>query len=173
MKNKIIKLLEMQKELDHAFMTENNTSYDGISDFQYFSACIDEVGEFIHTRKPDWCWWSKKQKEAKVDYKHSLEEMVDILHFVLGFNIKHNIFENLELNVDLIINELKVELNDISDEKAMLIIKSFIDFNSNDKYTKITEYFVIASFYGYSFEELYNAYFEKNKENYERIAKGY
>ncbi|MFI3251843.1 MAG: dUTP diphosphatase [bacterium] len=165
MKSKINELLEMQKDLDKAFMKEFGITYDDISYEQYAMAIIDEIGEFVHTRKPNWCWWSKKQQNAVVDEKHSLEEMVDILHFVLGVSLKNNIDI---INEDVSKYEVYGTICNTSIEDLISLIVS-----GKDKECCLPNYLIFASKFGYDLDTLYEAYLEKNKENYRRIKEGY
>lgn len=166
MKNKVNELLEMQRDLDKEFMKEFGITYDDISYEQYAMAIIDEIGEFVHTRKPDWCWWSKKQQNAVVDEKHSLEEMVDILHFVLGATLKNNIDI---INLDFSACETHGNLSErLSVEYLINAIISGVG-----TVCCLTNYIMFASKFGYDLDTLYEAYLEKNKENYKRIKEGY
>lgn len=160
-KEMIIEMLEMQKALDEAIYKGHNTSFNKD---RCFLALIDEIGELTHELKSDWCWWKKTVKpkdDAKV-----LEELVDVWHFAMSIH------------------------NNINNPYSRLTYVDFLDFEKmkNTKYNIVyiincltdgigmeSLFYVIHLTFklGYEIEDVYKAYIEKNKINYERLKGGY
>ena len=76
-------MLKKQDELNSAIMKEFGLTT--ISKEQIDLATLDEIGEFTHELKGDWCWWKKSQEP--VDRNKALEELADIFHFVLIYEL--------------------------------------------------------------------------------------
>jgi dimeric dUTPase (all-alpha-NTP-PPase superfamily) len=72
-------MLKKQDELNSAIMKEFGLTT--ISKEQIDLATLDEIGEFTHELKGDWCWWKKSQ--APVDEEKALGELVDIWHSIV------------------------------------------------------------------------------------------
>lgn len=158
-------LLEMQNALDENIMKER-----GITEYPESSmkvALFVELGELLNEFPTKFKHW----KASAVDNREKgLEEMVDVLHFALSlYNhgsyallekvYSKNIYEEFKiLNID----ELFVYLNFISesladDETADLLITVF----------------ALSNRLGFTWDEIYQAYKDKNEINYQRLKNGY
>lgn len=158
MNEKINEMLEMQKALDE-YITKNN-GITKIEKSRLQMALIDEIGELTHELKGDWCWWKKTQKP--VDRNKVLEELVDVWHFVLSY---HNHFGGVLtrwLEKDYI--EQIIYNMDVYD-----IISHMITENPRKLFRCIELTYKL----GFEIDDVYKAYIEKNKENYERQKRGY
>lgn len=163
----IKEMLQMQAKLDEAIMKEYGLAEIDKKNLGF--AILDEVGELTHELKGDWCWWKKSQ--APVDEEKVLGELVDIWHFVLSYqNHFDSGEEELRAEEQLIDNaityfcEIKVFKTGI-----IYLLADLTSINSNklDRLIAITEYL------GFSVEDVYKAYCEKNKINYQRLKEGY
>lgn len=76
-------MLKKQDELNSAIMKEFGLTT--ISKEQIDLATLDEIGEFTHELKGDWCWWKKSQEP--VNRNKTLEELADVFHFVLIYEL--------------------------------------------------------------------------------------
>ena len=76
-------MLRMQESLNQKIMKAHDLK--SISKQQLNMAILDEIGEFTHELKGDWCWWKKSQEP--VDRNKVLEELVDVFHFVLIYEL--------------------------------------------------------------------------------------
>lgn len=76
-------MLKKQDELNSAIMKEFGLTT--ISKEQIDMATLDEIGEFTHELKGDWCWWKKSQEP--VNRNKAMEELADIFHFVLIYEL--------------------------------------------------------------------------------------
>ena len=158
MNEKIKEMLEMQKALDD-YITKNN-GITKIEKSRLQMALIDEIGELTHELKGDWCWWKKTQKP--VDRNKVLEELVDVWHFALSY---HNHFDGVLfrwLEKDYI--EQRIYNMDVHDIISYLII---------DNCYKLYRCVELTYKLGFEIDDVYKAYIEKNKENYERQKRGY
>ena len=123
-------------------------------------ALIDEIGELTHELKGDWCWWKKTQKP--VDRNKVLEELVDVWHFALSY---HNHFDGVLLDW---IDEEYIEHNIYN-----IDTHNIISYLILDDYYKLYRCVELTYKLGFEIDDVYKAYIEKNKENYERQKRGY
>ena len=163
----IKEMLKMQAKLDEAIMNEYGLTE--INKENLRMAILDEVGELTHELKGNWCWWKKTQ--APVDDKKVLGELVDIWHFVLSyqnhFNDGGNGISNdlmFGINSDGILNLLVTNEYRLSGELTDL---ATFDIYKMERLVAISEYL------GFTVEQVYEAYCDKNKINYQRLKEGY
>ena len=165
---KLIKeMLQMQAKLDEAIMKEYGLNE--INEENLRMAILDEVGELTHELKGNWCWWKKTQ--APVDNDKVLGELVDIFHFVLSYQNNFNGGENgilnslmLERNSDNILNLLMTNEYKLSETLTDLAI---LNIHKMERLVAISEYL------DFTIEQVYEAYCDKNKINYQRLKEGY
>lgn len=162
----IKEMLQMQAKLDEAIMKEYGLTE--INKENLRMAILDEVGELTHELKGNWCWWKKTQ--APVDMGKVLGELVDVWHFVLSYQnhfdygmqgiINRYMFSrNLEKNLYF----LKVKHYELPE-----ILSDLVEFEFKlERLIPITEYL------GFTVEQVYEAYVNKNKVNYQRLKEGY
>lgn len=155
-------MIERQKRLDIAMYGSNNASYDRE---RTRLALIDEIGELNHELKAVWCWWKKTQKP--VDREKVLGELADLWHFVL------NIFyhEYPYVTDDFLNKSVTIEGVDIAQLNVSTIYYSLIDLYQDNWILK--NMFILSLRLGFTFEEVYEAYKEKNEINYLRIKNNY
>ena len=130
-------------------------------------AITDELGELTHELKGNWCWWKKTQKP--VDRKRVLEELVDVYHFVMTWELRYGpvagdikgILEYYKDNID----EYETDISLLELHKLICIVI----FREN----KLMNLLVLSRRLHFSFEEIYEEYLNKNKINYERLENGY
>lgn len=136
-------------------MTEENLSF----------AIIDEIGELTHELKGDWCWW--KNTQAPVNRQRVLEELVDIWHFVITWQIEYTDWfpENL---ISRICCYLKGYYFEATGEIGNIIGGMMESYEC-----KIHYLFDLTLKLGFTFDEVYQEYLKKNKENYKRLKEGY
>ena len=163
----IRKMLKKQAKLDKAIMKEYGLTE--ITREQLEMAILDEVGELTHELKGNWCWWKKTQ--APVDDDKVLGELVDIWHFVLSYQNHFNDCENG------ILNDLMFERN--SEGILYLLLTNeyklsgeLTDLATFDIY-KMERLVAITEYLGFTIEQVYKAYCDKNKINYQRLKDGY
>lgn len=158
MKEKIIEMLHIQEALDKSFMEYMGN--DKLDIEKVKMALFDELGEVNHEMKAEWCYWKKSQKS--VDRDKLKEELADVLHFALTLHRLKYGFNYNDFTLECI-KEVYCECNWFE------LLIEIVDMNSCELYRVIC----LTEKLGFTFEEMYNAYIEKNKENYERMKRGY
>lgn len=157
----IREMLQMQSKLDEEIMKVHKLTE--INQEQLELAILDEIGELTHELKGIWCWWKFTQKP--VNDEKVLGELVDIWHFVLSYtcNFCDVRFTNLELMVEIGIKTCKRE-------GLACLLANII----NSEYANKLFYLIAVSMcLGFTIEDVYKAYCEKNKVNYQRLKEGY
>lgn len=157
-------LFELQGGLDFHIEKENNMK---LPFENKVLALIVEAGECANDWQGFKLW--KKNREPK---ETQLEEYVDMLHFILS------------LGNDIGIDPETVVLEDIESHKERNVVNQFIRVmttagqlktwrNRTDWCILFHEFMALGSMLGFKWEEVVNAYLDKNKVNHERQAQGY
>lgn len=160
-------MLKSQKDLDESIMSAYGL--DKIEEENLRMAILDEVGELTHELKGNWCWWKKTQ--APVDMGKVLGELVDIWHFVLSYQNHFNFGEEARLSY---LNEEELSsgtLKRLRTKKNKLpkVLTRLVIFESSI----IPMLIAITEYLGFTIEQVYEAYGDKNKINYQRLKEGY
>lgn len=165
---KLIKeMLQMQAKLDKAIMDEYGL--DKIDEEKLSFAILDEVGELTHELKANWCWWKKTQ--APVDDEKVLGELVDIWHFVLSWENNFNGGEEGLLTDEQLMEKVDDNRWSIEEYGNGIVIK--LAELSSFSLWKVEPLIAITEYLGFTIEQVYKAYCEKNKINYQRLKEGY
>ena len=165
---KLIKeMLQMQEKLDEAIMKEYGL--DEIDEDNLRMAILDEVGELTHELKGNWCWWKKTQ--SPVDDKKVLGELVDVWHFVLSYQNHFNGGENGILN-DLIFEKTSDNILNLLITYEYKLSGTLTDLATLNIY-KMERLIAITEYLGFTIEQVYEDYCDKNKVNYQRLKEGY
>lgn len=163
----IKEMLHMQAKLDEAIMKEYGLKE--IDEEKLRMAILDEVGELTHELKGDWCWWKKTQ--APVDRKKVLGELVDIWHFVLSWQNHFKDGEEGMINARAVVRNSKRILNLIK-TKEYRLSEELSDLVAWEL-CKLERLIAITEYLGFTIEQVYEAYCDKNKINYQRLKEGY
>lgn len=163
----IKKMLQMQSKLDEAIMKEYGL--DEIDEGKLNMAILDEVGELTHELKANWCWWKKSQ--APVDNEKVLGELVDIWHFILSWQNHFTRGEEglrKEKVMDETIKQYVWGLKNLKKEFGYVLtdLPCSID-------CRVEALIAITEYLGFEVEQVYEAYCDKNKVNYQRLKEGY
>lgn len=168
MKEKIIEMLHIQEALDKSFM-----EYKGLDklDIRKVKCALrDELGEVNHEMKGDWCYWKKTQ--PVVDRNKVKEELSDVWHFSLSL---HRLINGMVFNENKILlvkrflkNCKKTECGD-----EQIFWDDALEAMCVPGRNVLYECIVLTKLLGFTFDEMYDAYMEKNKENYQRMKRGY
>lgn len=160
-------MLKKQDELNSAIMKEFGLTT--ISKEQIDLATLDEIGEFTHELKGDWCWWKKTQ--APVDMRKVLGELIDVWHFVLSYQ---NHFNGGEEMLCSYLNEKEMSSTLLERLRVKTINLPFtLSHLVYYKSSIITVLIAISEYLGFTIEQVYEAYCDKNKVNYQRLKEGY
>lgn len=170
-------MFELQLYNDEQVHAKFGTSYSLILERNgFFWALADEMGEWIHELKGNWCWW--KMSQAPVNQEKALEELVDGVHFVLSFCLALN---NKDIDKCCDYDERMLERGIYTPSELIIRLLEDVDldltFIGNEKLLNaefaITDLLSLIDSMGYKFEDVYEAYKEKNKVNLERVAGNY
>ena len=163
----IKEMLQMQAKLDKSIMSAYGLKE--ITDDKLAFAILDEVGELTHELKGDWCWWKKTQ--APVDDKKVLGELVDIWHFVLSWQNNFNLGKEGLLTCEQTMKKIDENRWSIEGCRNGIVIK-LADLPSFSLW-KVEPLIAITEYLGFTVEQVYSAYCDKNKINYQRLKEGY
>lgn len=154
-------MLQMQEKLDEQILKEHNISE--INEDFLNIAILDEIGELTHELKGEWCWWKKTQ--AQVDNSKVLGELVDVWHFVLSYT--DSISDVRFTNIDWMVGK---GINTFEQEGLACLLANIV----NAEYENKLFYLIAVSLcLGFTIEDVYKAYCDKNKINYQRLESGY
>lgn len=160
-------MLKKQDELNSAIMKEYGLTT--ISKEQIDLATLDEIGEFTHELKGDWCWWKKSQEP--VNRNKALEELVDIFHFVLIYELfygKRKYLTDPEQYWGSPCSYMPMVQMDIGFGIANALI-SILKLKDG----RLMYLLALSEHLGFCLEEIYAAYMRKNAINMERLKNGY
>lgn len=160
-------MLKKQDELNSAIMKEYGLTT--ISKEQIDIATLDEIGEFTHELKGDWCWWKKSQEP--VNRNKALEELADVFHFVLIYELfygKRTYLDNPEYNLESYRDYMPMVQMDIGFGIANALTR-IIDLADG----RLMYLLALSEHLGFCLEEVYAAYMRKNAINMERLKNGY
>ncbi len=163
----IKEMLQMQAKLDKAIMDEYGL--DEIDEEKLNMAILDEVGELTHELKANWCWWKKSQ--APVDNEKVLGELVDIWHFILSWQNHFMRGEEGLRKEKVMIETIKQYVWGLKNQKkefgyVLTDLPCYAD-------SRVEILIAITEYLGFEVEQVYEAYCDKNKVNYQRLKEGY
>mgnify|MGYP004529160583 CR=1 FL=1 len=160
----IKEMLQMQEKLDEAIMKEYGLTK--IDEENLRMAILDEVGELTHELKGNWCWWKKTQ--APVDMGKVLGELVDVWHFVLSYQNHFNDGEEGLTESEKLITEVRINFSSIKFNGLVNSFGYLINYGR-----KVADLCAITECLGFTVGQVYQAYCDKNKVNYQRLEEGY
>ena len=152
-------MIEMQKELDKYIMDKQGISYSDVIKDKIKIALFVELGELMNEFPTHFKYWKPNAKDNR---DKGLVEFVDCMHFTMSL-FYHGGYETKDTAgvvkiVDCFCNlphVPKTQLKDIFDE--------YDHYN-----VLLIELLKLGHGLGFTWEEIYNAYIEKNKVNYDR-----
>lgn len=163
----IKEMLQMQEKLDKAIMEEYGL--EELDEEKLNLAILDEVGELTHELKGNWCYWKKTQ--PPVDEKKVLGELVDIWHFILSWQ-NHFMRGEKGLRKEKVMDENIKQyvwgMKNIKKEFGYVLtdLPCFTD-------SRVEVLIAITEYLGFEVEQVYEAYCDNNKVNYQRLESGY
>ncbi|MCA1056394.1 dUTP diphosphatase [Rossellomorea aquimaris] len=161
---KIEELLHMQKDLDQHIESEHGLEDEDLVDKKILALLV-EAGELANETR-SFKFWSKKAPSEK---SIILEEYVDGIHFILSLGLEIGLEE-----ID--VNEQHAGGEDLN-EQFLHVFKSIVEFREersvNHFFTMFNQYLLLGEVLGFSRDDVYHAYLNKNKVNYERQKEGY
>ncbi|QQK75069.1 dUTP diphosphatase [Salicibibacter cibarius] len=187
----LTKLFETQKALDDRIIEKH-----GLQDMDrlpYLIIALQvELGECANEHRGFKYWSEDQEPRNKVftmnpgendqeaplgGYKNPLlEEYVDCLHFILSIGLELNITEKQPLKPKFPNNDVTKQFIYVMDKVTGLYKNIKLSFGNNKDqiWQRIFSEFVrLGESMGFSWNEVEQAYFAKNKVNHERQANGY
>lgn len=160
-------LLEMQYALDEAILKEHGNVYDEKIAEQMKIALFVELGELMNELPSYFKHWKKTAKDNK---EKALVEYVDALHFALSlFNYRKYGLWAIRDYDDEYNKEL---LNGVNTLFGMIGL--IVRFEKEEDFAFVLNcLFDIGNYIGFTWDEIYKAYKDKNTVNYERLKSGY
>lgn len=165
-KEQLKEMFQMQRTLNKSILDEFGE--ESMTEEKRELAIIDELGELTHELKGDWCWWKKSQ--APVNRKRVLEELVDVYHFVMTSEMERR-YSSTDEVIDSILNKYEYSINHFDE-----LEKERLDYLIGDisySYNKLAVLLQLTKCLGFTMDEVYQEYLNKNKINYERLKNGY
>lgn len=187
------KLFQMQKALDAKIIKEKGLEGQDLLPNTILALQV-ELGELANEWRGFKHWSNDREPRTKKlrvkswgtgiggtneseEYNPLLEEYVDCLHFVLSIGLQkefdYNNFEYLhELNIDLFHNSQGIieQFNDV--------FGAIYEFKEKDENVELYEdiflcLIALGEMLGFTWEQVEQAYMDKNAVNHERQANGY
>lgn len=160
------KLFEMQRILDTRIVQEKELDESDLL-LKKIDAFRVELHELENETKHFKYWSSKEPDQSKV-----LEEYVDGLHFILSIGIELNITES---KLDPIKHESLAEQFRWVNRDAVELYEAIdCGFDLNIYYDLLfIRFIVLGEMLGFTWEQIEQAYRDKNIVNHERQANGY
>ena len=159
----LLTLYKKQKELDEEICLKHNVNYANTSTSRLIALLV-EIGEFANETRA-FKYWSLKGPSAK---EVVLEEYVDALHFYLSVGIGDGNYlkEIKELQIDKPLNE-----------KILDVYTSIIEYSKDRTLQNYTNsfnlFFDLGKTFGFTLDEIEDAYYLKLKENHSRQKNNY
>lgn len=167
-KKQIKEIRELQKALDIRVRENNNIPLDKDLTLEKFLALKTELFEFVNELE-SFKYWKKNKGKS-----HILEEACDTLHFIFSIAIdkeveiaqsKKEIKDLGELN--------KIETNELLGIMDCIISDCMMSQDWEDLSALLMILTIVLDRHGFTSEDLYNAYIEKNKVNHQRQDNNY
>ena len=157
--NKILEMKKMQNVLDEAILKEHKCEFDKN---KCKLALFDELGEMNHENKASWCWWKYTQKP--VDKVRLLEELVDAWHFALSLDNHTRYGISREFNILMYEHFENISMDSFANLMAITV---YVDYD----YVELM--ILVSEKLGFTIDEIYECYHQKNQINFERLQNGY
>ena len=163
----LAELMEMQQALDMAIMKEREITVYPEDNIEI--ALFTELGELMNEFPTIFKYW---KTTAKDDREKGLIEYVDCIHFAISLlNYKADNAIKALLSQQLETYDYSYELD--SDYSTFDIHYLLQEITTENAEIKICHLFDLGKILGFTWDEIYNAYIDKNKVNYERLRGGY
>ena len=159
MNQRITDMLELQYILEKQYQFLNLS--ESITELQL--EMVTEMGELLQATKGIWC--KRIRHDIPYDKKHTLEELADCIHFALA--------SVLEMNQQLHMDWFEYPIDAQFELQHKKGINDLIEMYINQEYGCLAAIFLIGDKFGFTFEEMYEAYKNKNKINLQRLKDGY
>jgi len=159
-------LFEIQQQLDNHIVENKSLQGEDLLDEKVLALKV-ELGELANELPEIYKFWSNK----KNNYEKALKEYVDGLHFVLSIGLDHGFDEDL---AGLAIESIEWENVTVQFLELLRIDWEKYECGEGDYYHSGLEMFLsLGEMLGFTWEQIEQAYLDKNKVNHERQESGY
>ena len=160
------RLFAMQHTLDERIRKEHHLEDADVLNDKILALYV-EVGELANETRCFKYWSHKPASPRHV----ILEEYVDGFHFILSLGLECGFRDDLPDS--LAISKEETNITELFLELIEAIVQ-FRDKKSRDTYWQLMAHFIVlGKAFGFSEEEIYRAYVEKNEVNHRRQDEGY
>jgi len=179
------KLFEAQRKLDEHIEREHPRQEGEDRLAKKILALMVELGELANEHR-GFKFWSNDQKprtnavrHKKIDgkyyfdgvYNPLLEEYVDCLHFILSIGLEIEVSDE-DIEIALEIKENQTSQNTF--DQFVLVINWANSMHDDNYYHELlASFIVLGEMLGFTWEQVEEAYFQKNAINHERQENGY
>ncbi|MGL4647559.1 MAG: dUTP diphosphatase [Mycoplasmoidaceae bacterium] len=164
MKINLNEILKIQDQLDNYIESNHQLNKADLLSRKKL-ALIVELAELCNEVR-SFKFWSLKASSPK---KIILDEFVDCLHFILSIGLFYQL-ESFDYEIKIKAQKDKLALSNF----FMDLISEVKDLDSQKKVISfMLQLFELAYDLGLTFDEIVNAYLEKNKVNYQRQIENY
>ena len=162
----LAELLEMQEELDKAILKEQ-----GITRYPQASmevALFVELGEMLNELPTLFKHWKKTAEDNR---EKALLEYVDALHFAMSLTNQYAFIITGSASTGLLLDKFKYSGEWPTSNKAFYMVDCIEQISPTQ--WKIKYLFRIGALLGFTWDEIYKVYKDKNAVNYQRLKEGY
>jgi dimeric dUTPase (all-alpha-NTP-PPase superfamily) len=160
------RLFEIQKQLDNHIIENKGLQGQDLLEEKVLALKV-ELGELANELPEVFKFWSNK----KNNYEKALKEYVDGLHFILSIGLDHGFHEDLK---GLAIESIEWENITCQFLELLRIDWEKYECGEGDYYHSGLEMFLsLGEMIGFTWEQIEQAYLDKNKVNHERQESGY
>lgn len=160
---KLMTMFTMQRELD-AYIEKKQVVTDDVFNEKGLALLV-ELAELANETRCFKFWSTKGSSERDV----ILEEYVDSIHFLMSLGIE----KGLDTLEEWPIGEVKGNLTEVFMQTFNVIHKFLVESNWESYKSIWIHYGAIAKSLDISYDEIMEAYINKNEENYKRQQAGY
>ncbi len=163
----LTKLFETQNVLDQHIVKEKGLEGRDLFEKKKLSL-LTELGELANELPEEFKFWSNK----KNNYENALKEFVDGLHFILSIGNDINIEPRRPIKLISFSNNVVGQFNSLfhligSWDQVALIM------NEEHYHTTLNNFLHLGEMLGFTWEQIEEGYYAKNKINHERQNTGY
>lgn len=167
-------MLKLQAEYDElVFEAYGMKGYEDIGLDSLQAALLDECGELNHELKKNWCWWKKTQ--SPIDSEKVLEELADVMHFVL-MSVHWMKADGEEID-DFFTGwqyaQEKIKKAYKPDKPSKCLIELLRDHDTKNIWGIGFDLYWLIYSLDLTLEQAYEAYKKKNAINRQRVRDGY
>ena len=164
----LVKLFEMQRQLDEHIEKEHPRQEGEDRLAKKILALQVELGELANELPEVFKFWSNKKNNRE----KALKEHVDCLHFILsiGLEIEASFKPYPKCKAGDVLNQLRMLYRSINEFDVR---SKRVEYRNGYYKEMFQDFLNLGEMLGFSWEEVEEAYMQKNAENHARQERGY